>query len=92
MATPKRNPLTVTRDSDGGITVHDKASGIVLSVVGTHPLASGPRGLFIEAYAYRGGPVTTQVASIATGEAVTIDAAKPVHHPTFAFYAREDKA
>lgn len=73
-----RPPLTVEHDSDGGLTIHDPQSNLVVSLVSTHPAASGPRGLYVEVYAYNGGPVPWQ------------DASRPGdnRHPTIAFYAR----
>jgi hypothetical protein len=73
----KRPSIHVTRDEDGGLTLSDPASGVVLSVISTNPAASGPIGLYVEAYAYRGGPIAWQEATTRTGIA---------RHPTFAFY------
>ena len=39
-------------DEDGGITVHDVQSDVVLSIIGTHPDSNEPKGLIVEAYAY----------------------------------------
>lgn len=50
-----RPTLIVTHAEDGGVTIEDVASGIVLSVIGTHPLANGPRSLVLEAYAREDG-------------------------------------
>ena len=83
----KRKAITVTRDDDGGLTLHDPASGLVLSVIATHPDANGPRGLFVECYAYAGGPVPWQNA---TRPPLTDEDPYASAHPTFAFYARED--
>lgn len=55
IARGERPRIDVTRDDDGGITAYDPFSGVVLSVISTHPLASGPRGLIVEAYAYQSG-------------------------------------
>ena len=82
----QRPALTVTRDNDGGLTVHDSQSGIVLSVIGTNPAANGPKGLFVEAYAYAGGPVTVQAASVASA-AIIATPALAIPHPTIAFYS-----
>lgn len=48
----ERPRLLVTHDEDGGITIQCPQSGVVLSVIETHPSASGPKGTFVEAYAY----------------------------------------
>lgn len=53
----KPGPLLVSHGEDGGVTIQDQASGIILSVIGSHPLASGPRSLILEAYAYETGRV-----------------------------------
>jgi hypothetical protein len=50
-----RPRLIVRHDEDGGITIEDIASGVVISIIGTHPLAHGPRSLVIEAYAREDG-------------------------------------
>jgi len=84
----KRPALAVTRDSDGGLTIHDPQSGLVVSLIATHPDANGPRGLTVEVYAYRGGPVPFQAASLGTLDAITSNRATP--HPTFAFYAAKE--
>lgn len=63
-ARTERTPLVVTHEEDGGLTIHDEASGVVLSVIATHPSASGPKGLFVEAYAYASAKsIVTQDAS-----------------------------
>lgn len=50
-----RPVLSVRHEDDGGLTIQDHHSGIVVSIIGSHPLASGPRSLVLEAYAYETG-------------------------------------
>lgn len=51
----QRPRMEVTRDDDGGITVNDPHSGVVLSVVSSHPDINGPVGLHVEAYVFESG-------------------------------------
>jgi len=83
-----RPSISVTRDADGGLTLHDPQSDLVVSLIATHPDANGPHGLYVEVYAYAGGPVPFQAATVETDAAVNRAADYPAH-PTFAFYARE---
>lgn len=51
----KRPRLVVTHDDDGGITVNDKAyTGLMVSIIGSHPDANGPKALHVEVYPYTG--------------------------------------
>lgn len=50
-----RPVLSVRHEDDGGLTIQDHHSGIVVSIIGSHPLASGPRSLVLEAYAFEMG-------------------------------------
>ena len=53
--TDGRHRMVITQDSDGGITVNDhKDSGLVVSIISSHPAANGPRTLLIEVYPYEG--------------------------------------
>lgn len=83
----------VTYDDDGGLTIHDVQSNLVVSIIGTHPDASGPRGLHIEVYDYNGREVLMEDAvqmrdgrtngDMARGGGLRLVIAK---HPTIAFY------
>lgn len=44
--------LNVTQDEDGGVTVGDPQSGLVLSIIPSHPASNGPRTLLVEAYTW----------------------------------------
>ena len=83
-----RRSITISRDDDGGLTLHDPQSDLVVSVIATHPDANGPRGLFVEVYAYRGGEVPWQDATRRQVEDDGITRPDP-RHPTIAFYAQE---
>ena len=48
----KGRDLEVVLDNDGGVTLRDRISGVVLSIIGTHPDANGPKGLIVEANAW----------------------------------------
>lgn len=81
-----RKRLNVEHDSDGGLTIHDPHSDLVVSIISTHPAASGPHGLTVEVYDYRSGDVMwTDVTRREPGDdspvALTIK-----RHPTMAFY------
>jgi hypothetical protein len=56
--------VAVTYDDDGGCTVRDTRSGLLVSIIGTHPDASGPIGIHVEVYDYNGREVLMQDASI----------------------------
>lgn len=89
---PKRIPLVVTRDTDGGITVHDRASGVVLSIIATYPTANGPHGVTVEVYSYHGGDIlASDITPPPPGEAWTVIPLRVAHHPTYSFHA-ESKA
>ena len=83
MPTKTRRPvITVTRDDDGGLTIHDPDTDLVVSLITTHPDANGPRGLHIEVYAYRGGEVMWQEATRPVCECDHAHAlCLPDHHP-----------
>lgn len=51
----------VTKDDDGGLTIHDVGTGLVVSIISTHPAASGPHGLTIEVYDYKGRDILSGV-------------------------------
>lgn len=88
----KRPPIKVTRDDDGGLTLHDPLSGIVLSVIATHPAANGPKGLYVEAYSYQPGDVMWEDV---TRREIGDDSPRVfaiARHPTIAFYAERDKS
>ena len=51
----KRPELLISHDSDNGVTLRDPLSGVVLSIISTHPLANGPKGLIVEAYSIESG-------------------------------------
>lgn len=88
-----RPPLSVTRDSDGGLTIHDPASGIVLSVISSHPYASGPKSLTVEAYAYRGGDIlASDITPPPLGEPWTAVPLRIARHPTYTFTAPNESA
>jgi hypothetical protein len=91
--TNKRPAITVTRDDDGGLTLHDPQSGLVLSVIATHPDANGPRGLFVECYRYKGGDVLWQDATLRVArvpDAVADNDGRD-RHPTIAFYGETER-
>ena len=72
----ERPKLTVTHDDDGGITVKCPQSGMVFSIIETHPSALGPKGAFVEAYAYE-MKHEVLVQNVPTNR----------NHPTTAYYA-----
>lgn len=89
-ATHKRPALEITRDPDGGITVHDPGSDLVVSIIATSPAANGPHGLHVEVYAYRGGAVLW--SDVSRRE---VDDATPIRvginrHPTFSFFGANE--
>jgi len=53
----KYTRLNVAKDTDGGVTIRDEATGVVVSVIGTNLDANGPRGVVIEVWDYRGGRI-----------------------------------
>lgn len=65
MSNPERVHPQVTRDSDGGLTVHDKRSGVIVSILPSHPGSNSPASLTLEVYAYTTGKVA-QVETIPT--------------------------
>lgn len=73
-----RDPLIVTHDDDGGITVRDPQSNIVLSVISSHPAANGPRTVIVEAYHYESGVYE-----------VFTDDSRVRNRPVLTFYAVE---
>lgn len=81
--------ISVTRDADGGLTLHDPQSDLVVSIIATHPDIHGPRGLFVEVYAYNGGPVPWQDASRRERDDDGITRPDS-RHPTIAFYAGKE--
>lgn len=60
----KVRAVSVTYDSDGGCTVKDIRSGLCVSIIGTHPDASGPIGIHVEVYDYDGRQVLMEDASL----------------------------
>lgn len=86
--TKTRPALTVDHDSDGGLTIHDPQSDLVVSIITTHPNASGPRGLYVEVYDYRGRNVIGQDVP---GDNEPI-ATRIRHHLTTAYYGRADES
>lgn len=82
----KRPRLGVTRDDDGGLTIHDPQSDLVVSIIATNPLANGPRGLFVEVYAYRGGDVLAEDATRREPGDDSPVTFRIGRHPTIAFY------
>lgn len=92
----KRVPLTVTHDDDGGLTIHDQASGLVVSVIATHPLVNGPKGLVIEVYDYHGQDVLMEDAVQMRRGRRDDEEDAPVrlvvaHHPTVSFYPSNER-
>ena len=85
--------VAVTYDDDGGCTVKDIRSGLVVSIIGTHPDANGPIGIYVEVYDYHSRDVLMQDAT-KLREAHLDDNEQPeaplrlviAHHPTIAFY------
>jgi hypothetical protein len=86
VATKKRAALEVRRDSDGGLTIRDPQSDLMLSVMPTNPDANGPRGLYVEVYAYQGGDVMWQEATRREVSDETPLSFGIARHPTIAFY------
>jgi len=46
----KYTRLSVTKDTDGGVNVRDETTGLIVSVIGTHPDSNGPQGVVVEVY------------------------------------------
>lgn len=87
-----RPALIVTRDDDGGLTIRDPQSDLVLSIIATHPDASGPRGVTLEVYDYRGRDVlASNITPPKPGEEYAPVPLTIAHHPTFAFYGEGDR-
>ena len=48
----KRPKIVVTHDDDGGVTVRCPLSGVVISVIETHPDVIGTKAAIVEVYPY----------------------------------------
>ena len=80
--------VSVKYDDDGGCTVTDVRSGLRVSVIGTHPSANGPTGVYVEVYDYNGRDVLMEDATLmknADGEELPLRLTI-ARHPTIAFY------
>ena len=90
---PERPPLKVTPDSDGGITVRDPQSDLVLSIIATHPSANAPKGVYVEVYDYYGKDVLMEDATRMKNEDGYDQPLRLViaHHPTIAFYPDNER-
>jgi hypothetical protein len=77
------SPITVTHDKDGGVTIHEFGSDIVISIIGKPREANGPRTVTIEAYAY---PMGKRVGY----EAIPPDNLRNPKNPTLVFWLEDE--
>jgi len=70
----ERRAPTVTHDGDGGVTIHDIDTGIVVSIISSSPYANGPRSLIIEPYAWASDKQVAMTKVILRGKPIiTLD-------------------